>query len=181
MKRFALGSTFSLRDREFLGLRGWDGKPLHPPLTDLPIGAYIIAFLMDGGSLIGGDRGWSGDLHVAAGYTFLFGQAFGLLTSLTGFIDWLRMRPGSEVRRITNTHFLSMVVVTAMVAANLLWRWNDDAERTEAALFVLSAAIAGVVTFGAAIGGSLVFDKGYRVRKAKAAAQAAPGNTGNAG
>lgn len=169
MKRFALGSTFALRDRTFLGLRGWDGKPTHPPLTDIPVGAYVIAFVMDLGSLIGGDRSWARDLHVAGSYTFLFGAAFGILTSLTGLLDWLRMRPGSEVRRITNTHAIAMIVVSVLVNVNLVWRWTDDVERTGAALFVLSGVIVGILTAGAAIGGSLVFDKGYRVRKAPGA------------
>lgn len=164
MKRFAVGSALSFRERKFYGLRGWDGKPTHPPMTDVPVGAYVIAFLMDLVSVIGGDETWARDLHTAGGYAFFAGAAFSLLATLTGFVDWLRMRAGSEVRRITNTHALSMIVVTVLVAVNLVWRWSDDAEKTGLGLLVLSGVIVGILTLGAAIGGSLVFDKGYRVR-----------------
>jgi hypothetical protein len=35
-----------MRGRTFKGLRGWSGKPLHPPLTDAPVGAYVLAVTM---------------------------------------------------------------------------------------------------------------------------------------
>ncbi len=166
MGRFATGSAFQFGGRTFEGaLRGFDGKPFHPPLTDLPIGAYVLAPLMDLIAFFGGDASWARDLHVAAGYTLLGGAAFSVPTALTGVADWLRMRPGSEVRRITNSHALLMVVVTGLVAANLVWRFTSDDERTDAGLLVLSLAALLLVTAGGVLGGSLVYDKGYRVRK----------------
>ena len=87
MKWFATGSAFSLKDRSFQGLSGWEGKPFHPPLTDLPIGAYVIAPVLDIIAFIGRDRSWGHDLHIAAGYTLLIGACFSLLTVLTGFAD----------------------------------------------------------------------------------------------
>jgi uncharacterized membrane protein len=164
MKRFALGTALSFRDRPFQGLSGFEGKPFHPPLTDLPVGAYVIAPVLDVIAFIGRERSWGHDLHVAAGYTLLLGACFSALTVLTGFADWLRMRAGSEVRRITNTHALTMIVVTCLVVADLVARFGSDARTTGAGLLVLSLAIAGLVTLGATIGGSLVFDKGYKVR-----------------
>ncbi len=165
MSRFALGSTFKLRDRKFYGLRGFEGKPLHPPFTDIPVGAYFIAPVLDVIGFIGRDESWGRDLTVAAGYTLLVGAIGSLFAVLTGFVDWLKMRPGSEVRRITNSHFLAMVVTNVLVVTNLLMRPGIDEEPISAGLMIHSLAILVVMTFGAAIGGSLVFDKGYRVRK----------------
>lgn len=34
---FSIKPSITLKGREFRGLRGWAGKPLHPPLTDFPI------------------------------------------------------------------------------------------------------------------------------------------------
>jgi hypothetical protein len=31
---FSIRPAMSLKGRRFKGLRGWSGKPLHPPLTD---------------------------------------------------------------------------------------------------------------------------------------------------
>jgi uncharacterized membrane protein len=164
MSRFALGSTFKLRDRKFYGLRGFEGKPLHPPFTDIPVGAYVIAPVLDVVGFFGRDESWGHDLFVAAGYTLLAGAIGSLFAVLTGFADWLKMRPGSEVRRIANSHFLAMVITNVLVVVNLLVRLGIDDEVTTAGLMILSLAVLAVMTFGSAIGGSLVFDKGYRVR-----------------
>lgn len=42
MRKFSVRPTLTLRGRKFKGLRGWSGKPTDPPLTDLPIAAYIF-------------------------------------------------------------------------------------------------------------------------------------------
>ena len=174
MSRFALGSTFKIRDRKFYGLRGFEGKPLHPPFTDIPVGAYVIAPVLDVIGFFGRDKPWGRDLFVAAGYTLLAGAIGSLFAVLTGFVDWLKMRPGSEVRRISNSHFLAMVVTNVLVVTDLLHRSGMDEELVSAGLMLHSLAVLVVMTFGAAIGGSLVFDKGYRVRMRQEAA-AEPG------
>ena len=167
MKRFATGSAFSLRDRQFQGLSGFEGKPFHPPLTDIPVGAYVIAPVLDIIAFAGSDQSWSRDLYLAASYTLLAGGIVSVLTALTGFADWLRMRPGSEVRRIANTHGLTMVIVTGLVVANLAVRFYDDVDETTSGILALSIAILVLVTLGSMIGGSLVYDKGYKVRLRK--------------
>ena len=178
MNRISLGSTFKIRDRQFHGLSGFEGKPFHPPLTDVPVGAYVIAPVLDLVSFIGRNSSWGPDAHTAAGFTLLVGAIGGVLAALTGLADWLRMRAGSEVRRIANAHALTMITVSVLVSVNLVIRFTDDADVTNAGLLVLSLAIAALLTFGAAIGGSLVFDKGYKVRKRQPDAgteNAAPG------
>jgi len=164
MKRLALGSALSFRGRTFQGLSGFEGKPFHPPLTDVPVGAYVIAPVLDVIAFIGRDKTWGADASAAARYTFLVGAAFSVLTVITGFSDWLRMRAGSEVRRIANSHSLTMIVVSVLVVIDLVVRFGGDEDRTGAGLMILGLLILGAVTLGSAIGGSLVFDKGYKVR-----------------
>ena len=43
MRRFSFRPLLEFRGRKFKGLRGFAGKPFHPPLTDLTTGAYLIA------------------------------------------------------------------------------------------------------------------------------------------
>ena len=43
MRKFSVRPTLTVRGRKFKGLRGWSGKPTHPPLTDFPVAAYIFA------------------------------------------------------------------------------------------------------------------------------------------
>ena len=42
--RLTFRPALTLKGRKFFGpLRGWAGKPVHPPLADIPIAAYEIA------------------------------------------------------------------------------------------------------------------------------------------
>ena len=54
MRRFSVRPAVTLKGRKFNGLRGFAGKPFHPPLTDIPIGAYLLAAVFDVISVIGG-------------------------------------------------------------------------------------------------------------------------------
>ena len=42
-KLYSIRPTLSLKGRRFRGLRGFTGKPFHPPLTDFPIVCYSLA------------------------------------------------------------------------------------------------------------------------------------------
>jgi hypothetical protein len=56
MRHFSFRPALTLRGREFKGPRGWAGKPLHPPLTDIPIGGYLLAAGFDVISAVGNDQ-----------------------------------------------------------------------------------------------------------------------------
>ena len=56
MRHFSFRPSLTVRGRRFKGLRGWAGKPLHPPLTDIPIGAYLLAAAFDVISTVGNDE-----------------------------------------------------------------------------------------------------------------------------
>jgi uncharacterized membrane protein len=47
MRAFSFRPALGLRGREFKGVRGFAGKPFHPPLTDVTVGAYAIASFLD--------------------------------------------------------------------------------------------------------------------------------------
>lgn len=164
MRSFSTGGAFRLRGRrKYGGLRGYEGKPIHPPLTDIPIGAYIIAPILDIIAFAGRNQSWGYEVFVAAGLTLLIGGAFSLITALTGVADWSHTKPGSDTRRIANAHGLIMVLVTAMVLTNLGARFLGNMETTSGGLLALSLAILAVTAIGGAIGGTLVYDHGMRV------------------
>jgi len=66
MKVFSFRPALTLRGRTFKGLRGWAGKPLHPPLTDVPVGAYVLTAAFDIISIAGQDEEWARDFYRAA-------------------------------------------------------------------------------------------------------------------
>ena len=44
---YSVKPALTLKGRKFRGLRGWAGKPSHPPFTDFPIVAYVFAAAFD--------------------------------------------------------------------------------------------------------------------------------------
>ena len=85
MRKFSIRPTLTLKGRTFKGLRGWSGKPLHPPLTDFPIAAYILAAAFDVISTVGTkDHTWARELWHAGTYAFIAGVAVSVFAALTG-------------------------------------------------------------------------------------------------
>ena len=170
MKRFSVRPTLSLKGRKFKGLRGWSGKPLHPPLTDIPIAAYVIAAVFDVISVIGGkDHEWAGEFWHAATFVFIAGVAVSVFAALTGLIDAKQSsEAGTQARRTINTHAAIMVTVTVLALVNTIWRLNvyNTEAVTPAAIMILSLIVAVLVSLGATFGGALVFEYGFNVETA---------------
>jgi uncharacterized membrane protein len=167
MRRFTFRPALTLKGREFQGPRGWAGKPLHPPLTDIPVAAYVLAAVFDVVSFAAGDeRAWSRELFRAGTFIMTAGAAVALLAAFTGFWDWWKStEPGNQARRTVNAHAWTMLVVTTLVLVALALRWStfSDEPATPLAVLLLTG-IAALLTFvGAALGGSLVFDYGFNV------------------
>ena len=72
-------------------IKGWAGKPSHPPLTDASIGAYTVGVAM----LVAGVLGLEEE-QMAHGALLAIGGglALALPTALTGLLDWLGMERG---------------------------------------------------------------------------------------
>ena len=170
MRRFSVRPPLTMKGRTFKGLRGWSGKPLHPPLTDLPIAAYVLAAAFDVISAIAGkDHTWARELWHAGAYLFVGGAAVSVLAALTGLWDWWKSsEAGTQARRTINTHATIMITVTVLALVDIAWRlrdYNTEAV-TPVGIAVLSVAIGLLVSVGATFGGSLVYDYGFNVETA---------------
>jgi uncharacterized membrane protein len=135
MRRFSVRPAITLKGRKFKGLRGWGGKPFHPPLTDFPIVAYAFAAAFDVISIFGGrahDYGY--EFWHAATYLLVGGVVVSLLAALTGFFDWLRSsEAGTQARRTVNTHATIMIIVSLLAVVDMvlhLSAWSRGARRT---------------------------------------------------
>jgi len=175
---FSVKPAITFRGRKFKGLRGFAGKPLHPPLTDLPVACYIIVGAFDLISYVAGDDGTIGrDFFVSGTHVIVIGAITSLGAAVTGFWDWwkgMEREPTgiigrakrTQAWRTANTHMTIMLTVTALVIIDIVVRisqWDDGV----ASLFVLilSLVIAGVVSLGATYGGSLVYDYEFNVEQ----------------
>ena len=143
---------------------------MHPPLTDFPIAAYVLAAVFDVISAIGGkDHAWARELWHAGTFTFIAGAAVSVFAALTGLWDaWRSSEAGTQARRTINTHATIMLTVTVLALADVAWRLNDY--HTEAVtpigIVVLFVVIALLVSVGATFGGTLVYDYGFNVETA---------------
>jgi uncharacterized membrane protein len=160
---FSIRPAITFKGREFKGLRGFAGKPLHPPLTDIPVAAYVIfpafdliSYFYDRGEEI------SRNFFTAGTYVLVAGFIVSLGAALTGFWDWLKSTPKrTQARRTANFHMTVMLTVTALVIIN--WALRQGETYTTAGILVLSVVIGLLVTLGATYGGSLVYDYGFNV------------------
>jgi uncharacterized membrane protein len=142
-------------------LKGLPGHPLHPPLTDMTIGAYTFAAAMAVLSRLGVTE------HNTATAWWL-GLIAGLVvsgpTALTGFVDWLEITPGTPLWRTATAH------LTAMLAATILFAITAGAGHADyvdgsisGGSLILTLVGFGVLTVGGWLGGANVFVHGMRV------------------
>jgi uncharacterized membrane protein len=165
MRRFSFRPALTLRGRKFKGPRGWAGKPLHPPLTDVPVAAYILAAAFDVISLIGDEREWARDFYRAATFVFIGGAIVSVFAALTGAWDWWKSsEKGTQARRTINAHASIMILVTVLALTDIGLRLADyDRTYPSAAVLVLSVLIALLVSLGAVYGGAMVYEYGFNV------------------
>jgi uncharacterized membrane protein len=173
---YSIRPTWSLKGRRSQGLRGFTGKPFHPPLTDFPIVCYTLAAVFDLISYLSKDDLLRAhDFGVAATFVMVAGFIVSLGAALTGFMDWWKGIPRdksgpigtarhTQVWRTINWHATVMLTVTAITLIDIILRVSDfERGQTSGAWLVLSVLAAVLVLFGAAYGGTLVFEYGFNV------------------
>lgn len=129
--------------------------PLHPALTDLPVGAWTVAVLADWLYVITGRiPPVTGDLALAIGI------AGALLAAVSGYTDF--HETFGQERRLAMTHGVLMtLVVVAMLVSLGIRLWGSPDARLGA---IVLSTIAFAVAAGAAyVGGHLTFGLGAMV------------------
>lgn len=146
--RAAAPQSSTLKD----GLSGtWLGHPAHPPLTDVVIGTWTGALLLD---LLEGERA-----EKAAQNLLAAGILAAVPTAATGLSDWAELR-GAD-RRVGSVHALGNV--TGLVLNILSWSARRRGRRSlGVALSTLGYGAAGVSAW---LGGHLAFSKGIGVNR----------------
>jgi nitrite reductase/ring-hydroxylating ferredoxin subunit/uncharacterized membrane protein len=132
----------------------WIGHPLHPLLTDVPIGTWTSATLLD---IVGGR-----DSERAAELLIAIGVAAAAPTAVTGWSDWADSEPDSDdVRRIGIVHAVSNVTALGLYAASLAARRRGR----RATGVALGLAGAGALGAGGWLGGELAYMSGIGVNQ----------------
>ena len=133
----------------------WAGHPLHPALSDLPVGLWTGATLLDMT-----DRGpAAGPALDAAGVLSAAGIVASCATALTGLTDWTVSN--EQDRRIGLFHGLLNTAALGLQCASLGTRMTGHRGTARA----LGAASLTVTAAAAYLGGHLVFTKGVMVNR----------------
>jgi nitrite reductase/ring-hydroxylating ferredoxin subunit len=134
----------------------WLGHPLHPALTDVPLGAWTVTFVAD----LLEAAGWKparnvGDTSVAVG---LAGAA---AAAATGWNDW--QHTSGRSRRIGLVHAALNGAVVLTYAASMAARKSSNRGRG----IVLSMSGFAISGLSAYLGGVLVYSEGIGVDHAR--------------
>ena len=133
----------------------WAGHPLHPALSDLPVGLWTGATLLDMT-----DRGPAPRSGLdAAGMLSAAGIVASCATALTGLTDWTVSN--EQDRRIGLFHGLLNTAALGLQCASLGTRMTGHRGTARA----LGAASLTVTAAAAYLGGHLVFTKGVMVNR----------------
>lgn len=128
----------------------WLGHPLHPAATDLPIGAFLVAVILDIGAF-----------STAAFWALVVGQVTFVASLVTGLADYTDT-DGSARTRAT-IHGTVMVIGGGFTAASLVLRGGGTADGTlQTAMLVVGFL---VITAGAYIGGDVAYVFGNMVNR----------------
>jgi nitrite reductase/ring-hydroxylating ferredoxin subunit/uncharacterized membrane protein len=138
----------------------WLGHPLHPVLTDLPLGAWTTGLVLDAVASVNRDRAMerAADVAIAVGLAGAAGAA------VTGLTDW--SETSGRSRRTGLVHGLLNITATTLYATAYLLRKNGSRSAGQ------TCALAGYgIAIGAAwLGGDLVY--GQRIGVTHAAIDA---------
>jgi len=129
----------------------WLGHPVHPPLTDLVVGSWTSAWILDA---FGGKR-----VAPAADALVGVGIAAALPTAVTGLSDWAELREGP--RRVGVVHALGNSTALTLQVLSFLARRRGARARGVG----LSMAAMGIAGFSAWLGGHLSFGRGVGVNQ----------------
>lgn len=144
-KAFEAGGEPAQKLKNFLH-GTWLGHPLHPALTDVPLGAWTVALIFDALDATRGTREYSRGADAAIG----IGLIGAIGAAATGIADW--QGSGKRAPRSGMLHGLMNIGATGLYAASLLARRRENRKTG----FVLSLLGYGVVSAAAYLGGELV-------------------------
>ncbi len=125
----------------------WLGHPLHPVITDVPIGAWTTAVVLDSFELLGKNKYKPGaDAAIAVGLVGAVGAA------VTGLTDWTGTT--KKRQKIGLMHGILNLGATALYATSFFMRHRKNSRGTA---ICLAMAGYGVTSAAAYLGGHLVF------------------------
>ena len=139
----------------------WLGHPLHPVITDVPVGAYTATAVLDGLELAGHSKYAAGaDVTLGVGLVGALGSA------VTGLTDW--SGTSGKSRKIGLVHGMLNLGATVLYATSYFMRRSKGSRGTAIALAMTGYGISAAAAY---LGGHLVFGEQVGVDHTATAAE----------
>jgi uncharacterized membrane protein len=132
----------------------WLGHPLHPVLTDVPLGAWTVSTVLDVVEETTGRE----DLAAGADAAIAIGLVGAIGSAVTGLTDWHRTE--GKAQRVGLVHGVLNLSATALFTAS----WILRKQNSRAAARRLGWLGYAIVSASAYLGGELVYDQKVGVK-----------------
>ncbi len=136
----------------------WLEHPLHPLLTDVPVGAWTVALLLDLVALIFRVP----NLGLASGIALGLGVLGALGAIAAGLMDYMDVDPPEKA--VGFVHGIVNIIATVLMAVAFFMLWTSN-WLIDGANFIVALVGYLIVAFGAYLGGSLVFRMGVMINR----------------
>lgn len=148
--------------RPLVSLAGPYGRPLHPALVTIPIGAWFAGLVFDVASRAGGP---ARALSVGSTWLGAVGAVGAVPAAALGFLDLLQVPAGTRTMRVGLAHMALNLTATTLQVGGTVVRLNRhrDGRGVPTSLIALSGTAFGLLTVGGHLGGKLAYRYGVRV------------------
>lgn len=126
----------------------WLGHPLHPVLTDIPVGAWTAALAFDALETLTGEK----KLRAGADAAVALGLLGAVGAAVTGLTDW--SETDDRGKRIGLAHGVLNIAAAALYTTSYVMRQNKSSRQSGIAMSMLGYAIASLSAY---LGGHLVY------------------------
>lgn len=134
------------------------GHPLHPMLIVAPAALIPFGFLLDAMYRATGKESYAD----AAYYSLMGGMVGGLAAGAAGAMDYLTIKPDTEIKQTANLHAGLNGGALALTAVNLIARRNKP-NHCGGSLALSALSTLGVMVSGW-FGAHMVYEQGMRVK-----------------
>lgn len=155
-------TTWRRAKRPFVKVAGPYGRPAHPAVVVVPLGAWTSSLVLDIGSRAGGPPE-----ALATGSSWLIGVGLTAAAPavVLGFLDLIQVPAGTRTMRLGLTHMALNVTATTLYLGGFLLRRHrpPDGRGVPPSLIGLSASAFSLLATAGHLGGKLAYRYGVRV------------------
>jgi uncharacterized membrane protein len=136
------------------------GDPAHPALVHIPLAALVLLPVWDVLGLLRPEPVW----WLVGFWTLAAGLVVAVPAAIAGLTDYVTLGQDHPAQPAATRHMILMLTAVSIGVVRLVLQGGPEAPENGAWLVGASVLAAAVVTFGARVGGQLVYRYGVGTR-----------------